>query len=409
MGPSTDLQPALPGLENVRDLSKRFNGPDLQERIAAIVQDLPQEGIDHLRGFLEARMRQMVELGASDLDLGGEGCRERIWYRVAGRKWPDEDDARLSFADSDLLIHAILADRARTHLLRNRNVDFSHTLYVEGVRHRLRADAYFDLGHLALNMRLIPGQIRPLRGLGFHPEALARFSVLREKRGLVLVTGITGSGKSSTLDSIIDANNQVAESHIIIVASPIETIHVPNKCIIRHREVGADVPSFKEGTIQALRQDPDIVVIGEMRDPETIMTALEITDSGHKVFSTLHTSSASESVDRIIGEVPPVEQERVRMRLADVLSCVVSQKLVPDTRGGRALAKEVLLVNASVRAAIKNNNVGEIYQMMMEGGAAGMNTLEQDLHRLVGQRVIRPETAMDYANNKKRMETLLRR
>ncbi len=408
MCPLADSHVALPGLEEVRALKSRFQGPDLQERIAAVVDALPLDARDHLRAFLEARMKQMVEIGASDLDLGGEGCGERIWYRVAGRKWPDQDDVCLSFEDSDLLIHAIISDRARAHLLEHRNVDFSYTIHVDGVRHRLRADAYFDLGHLALNMRLIPGQIRPLRGLGFHPAVLTRFSVLREKRGLILVTGITGSGKSSTLDSIIDANNQVAESHIIIVASPVETIHVPNKCIIRHREVGTDVPSFKEGTIQALRQDPDIVVIGEMRDPETIMTALEITDSGHKVFSTLHTSSASESVDRIIGEVPPVEQERVRLRLADVLSAVVSQKLVPDTRGGRALAKEVLLVNASVRAAIKNNNVGEIYQMMMEGSAAGMNTLEQDLLRLVGQRIIRSETALDYANNKKRMESLLR-
>ena len=150
-----------------------------------------------------------------------------------------------------------------------------------------------------------------------------------------------------------------------------------------------------------------MIVIGEMRDPETILTALEVTDSGHKVFSTLHTSSASESVDRIVGEVNPAEQERVRMRLGDVLSCVVSQKLVPDGSGGRVLAKEVLIVNPSVRAAIKNNNVGELYQMMSESGKDGMTTLEQDLQRLVREKVILAETAYDYANNKRRMEALL--
>lgn len=397
----------FPGRETIQGIPALYQGVDRQERIGRIVQDLQEKDRDHLVAFMEERMERMVELEASDLDMGSEGCGKRIWYRVAGRKWPDLDGVELDYEDSDLLIQSLLSDRQREHLLTHRNIDFSYTLMVDRVRHRLRADAYFDLGHLALNMRLIPGHIRPLRDLDFHPLALARFNIMREKRGLILVTGITGSGKSSTLDSIIDANNRVAESHIIIVASPIETIHPANKCIVRHREVGRDVSSFKEGTVQALRQDPDIVVIGEMRDPETIMTALEITDSGHKVFSTLHTSSAMESVDRIIGEVPPVEQERVRLRLADVLSCVVSQKLVPNTSGGRALAKEVLLVDASVRAAIKNNNVGEVYQMMMEGAGAGMVTLEQDLHRLVKSGVIRNQVAVDYSNNKKRMESLL--
>ncbi|MCK5118114.1 MAG: Flp pilus assembly complex ATPase component TadA, partial [Candidatus Latescibacteria bacterium] len=179
------------------------------------------------------------------------------------------------------------------------------------------------------------------------------------------------------------------------------------RCIVRHREVGRDVPSFKDGAIQALRQDPDIVVIGEMRDPETIMTSLEITDSGHRVFSTLHTASAVESIDRVIGECPPVEQERVRMRLADVLTCVLSQKLVPSLDGKRALAKEVMMATSSVRAAIRNNNTSEIYQMINEGSEEGMITMEQDLLRLFKERKISQGEAINYANNKKRMSDLL--
>ncbi len=404
---TTDALLSLPGAEETKGISRLLQGVDRQERIGEIVGSLGKSARDHLVAYMEERMEQMVSGGASDMDLGGEGCANRVWYRVAGRKCPEADGPRLSYEDGDLLIHSLLTEKQREHLLRERNVDFSYTLEVEGVRHRLRADAYFDLGHLALNMRLIPGGIRPLQELGFHPKAMERFNIQREKRGLVLVTGITGSGKSSTLDSIVDANNRVADSHVVIIASPIETIHEPRRCIIRHREVGRDVRSFKEGTIQALRQDPDIVVIGEMRDPDTIMTALEITDSGHKVFSTLHTSSAAESVDRIIGEMPAVEQSRVRLRLGDVLSCVVSQKLVPGVGGGRVLAKEALVVTSSVRAAIKNNNVGEVYQMMMESRDEGMITLEQDLHRLVGAGRIRPEVARDFANNKRRMEALL--
>ena len=165
--------------------------------------------------------------------------------------------------------------------------------------------------------------------------------------------------------------------------------------------------SFKEGTVQCLLQDPDIIVIGEMRDPDTIDTALEVTDSGHRVFSTLHTGSAVESIDRIIAECPSIEQERVRMRLADVLTCVISQKLVPSLDGKRVLAKEVMMATSSVRAAIKNNNTSEIYQMINEGGAEGMITLEQDLRRLFRQRRISRNEAMDYANNKKRMLELL--
>jgi twitching motility protein PilT len=167
------------------------------------------------------------------------------------------------------------------------------------------------------------------------------------------------------------------------------------------------VLSFKEGAIQALRQDPDIVVIGEMRDPDTIMTALEITDSGHKVFSTLHTASAVETIDRVIGEVPPIEQERVRMRLADTLGAVMSQKLIPSLDGKLVLAKELMVMTPSVRAAIKNNNTGEIYQMMAESGDLGMITLEQDLRRLYLQKKISLENAMVSSNNKRRFQQLL--
>jgi twitching motility protein PilT len=197
------------------------------------------------------------------------------------------------------------------------------------------------------------------------------------------------------------------DGHVVIIASPIEYVHKSDRCIIRHREVGRDVLSFKEGAIQSLRQDPDIIIIGEMRDPDTIMTALEITDSGHKVFSTLHTASAVETIDRIIGEVPPIEQERVRNRLADTLTCVISQKLIPSLDGKLTLSKEVLVMIPSTRAAIKNNNTGEIYQMMAESGDLGMMTLEQDLKRLYMQKKISLENAFVAANNKRRFQQLM--
>jgi twitching motility protein PilT len=272
---------------------------------------------------------------------------------------------------------------------------------------RFRADVYFDLDQIALNMRAINQTIRPYSSYGFHPSVTRVVSLQHTKEGLILVTGITGSGKSTTLDAIIDANNHSVDGHCVIIASPIEYVHKSDRCIVRHREVGRDVLSFKDGAVQALRQDPDIIVIGELRDPDTILTALEITDSGHKVFSTLHTSSAVESIDRIIGEVPPIEQERVRNRLADIIQCVISQKLVPSIDRKRVLAKEVMIATPSVRAAIKNNNTGEIYQMMSESGELGMITMEQDLKRLHLAKKITLETAMNFANNKRRLQQLL--
>jgi len=321
-----------------------------------------------------------------------------------------EELPRFTPLEASLLIVSLLTNNQCKHLLVGRNLDFSYTFHYHVVNKdiRFRADAYFDLDNLALNMRAISATTRPLETLGFHQNAIKMMSHSYVKFGLSLVTGITGSGKSTTLDSIIDFHNKFDKAHIVIISSPIEYVHKSNSAIIRHREVGKDVLSFQEGVVQALRQDPDIIVIGEMRDPETILAALEVTDTGHKVFSTLHTSSATESIDRIIAEINPAEQERVRNRLADVLISVVSQKLVPTVDKKRVLAKEVLIVTPSVKAAIKNNNTSEIYLMIVQGGPQGMLSMEQDLLRLVNERIITKETAVNYANNKTRMLQLLK-
>jgi twitching motility protein PilT len=360
-----------------------------------------------LKKLMDSYLGQMSRMNASDIDMGGYGSDGRIWFRVYGDKKPYGDMGTFTVDEFSLLIQSILIERQRLFLYEYRNLDFSYSLMEAGKFHRFRADAYFDLDHLALNMRAINATIRPYRGLDLHPNVTRMLSLVNTSQGLNLITGITGSGKSTTLDSIIDANNHTVDAHVVIIASPVEYVHKSDRCIIRHREVGRDVLSFKDGAVQALRQDPDIIVIGEMRDPDTIMTALEITDSGHKVFSTLHTASAVETIDRVIGEVPPIEQERVRMRLADTLSCVMSQKLVSTLDGKIVLAKEIMVMIPSVRAAIKNNNTGEIYQMMAESGDLGMFTLEQDLKRLYLQKRISLDMAMANANNKRRLQQLL--
>ena len=359
----------------------------------------------------------MIDNQASDIELGGYGSGGFVWLRIFGKKEPMLNLPKFSKDESALLILSILSDKQRKLLEDIRNLDFSYTFdYLDSFYSkndermkelRFRGDAFFDVDQLAMNMRSIIPQLRTLEELGFHKNAFRALTYSYNKVGLTLVTGVTGSGKSTTLDAIVDWHNNNVNAHIVTVSSPLEYVHKSKRCIIRQREVGRDVRSFHEGVIQALRQDLDIMIIGEMRDPDTIMAALEITDTGHKVYSTLHTSSAVESIDRIIAEVPPTEQERVRNRLADVLTAIISQKLIPSIDGKLILAKEVLLVNENVKAAIKNNNISEIYMMINQASNQGMITLEQDLRRLYKERRISIETALQNANNKELFKQII--
>ena len=384
-------------------------GPDRVIYILENADKLKENEKIALRKFYNKLLVNMLEKDDSDIELGGHGNVGYVWMRIYGKKERVKEISQFTPDESALIIINLLNSNQKEYLAKKRNLDFSYTFFYErrNINVRFRSDAYFDLDTLTMNMRAINQTIRPLSSLDFHPNIVRALSHGYIKFGLSLITGITGSGKSTTLDSIVDHHNKVDPCHIIVIAAPIEYVHTSNVSLIKHREVGRDVNSFKDGIVQALRQDPDIVVVGEMRDPDTIMAALEITDTGHKVFSTLHTSSAVESIDRIIAECDPSEQERVRNRLADVLISVVSQKLVPSLDGKRALAKEVLLVTPSVKAAIKNNNTSEIYMMINQGGAQGMVTMEQDLKRLYLAKKISLETAITYANNKTRIQQIL--
>ncbi len=390
-----------------RSAPASLHGKDRLRYYSEHVNRFTDKQRDTLAAYLERFIERMDDLGASDLDLGGHATSGRVWYRVDGDKRPYDETGTVSSDEIDVLLLNMAGEVQQHELFEHGAIDFSYQIERPKGLFRFRATMYFDYQHLGLCMRAIAQELRPLKSVGFHPAIERGLMFEHVRDGLTLVTGVTGSGKSTTLDAVVDANNESFAGHIVIVAKPIEYMHTPKHCIVRHREVGQDVGSFKDGIVQALRQDPDIIVVGEMRDPETISSALEAADSGHKVFSTLHTSSAIESLDRMIAEYPHEEQDRVRNRLADTLRCVVSQKLLPKVGGGRVLCKEVLWITPSVRAAIKNQNVGEIYQMIWEGGRLGMITLEQDLVRLLKERKITPETAINFANNKRRLQQLI--
>ena len=422
------VQQAAPGSPKVQAPAAKSGAPEVVdtilqsvpgsarggERVAHLirqVRQLPDTWRQALRACVERWTRTMLELEASDMDCGGPACGGKIWFRVDGDKRRHEEMGTYTVGQTDVLFLNLLTEKQMDKLLEEYSVDFSFQLDGEGVNGRpcrFRATCYFDYDNLGLNMRAISDEVFPMEKLGFSQMIQHGFMFRHVRDGLTLITGVTGSGKSTTLDAVVDANNKDVPAHIVVIGKPIEYMHQSKNSIVRHREVGKDVPSFKSGIVQALRQDPDIIVIGEMRDRETISAALEVTDSGHKVFSTLHTSSAMETIDRIVAEYPSEEQERVRTRLADVLRCVVSQKLLPKLGGGRVMAKEVLWMTSSARAAIKNDNTAEVYQMMWEGRSQGMTTLEQDLFELAKTRQISPNTAMDFANNKHRLKQLFR-
>ncbi len=394
----------------VSSIPSTYQGPDRVSYLIELLPSISHEDKELLIELFNSLLKVMIEQEASDIEVGGFGSEGFVWLRIYGTKEPFPEFPKFSHDESALLILSILNEKQRKILEENRNLDFSYTFdYIDNrfakenkniSEIRFRGDAYFDVDRLATNMRSIIPQLRPLEDYGFHSNALKAISHSYIKQGLVLITGITGSGKSTTLDAIVAWHNSNVNAHIVTIASPLEYVHKSNKCIIRQREVGRDVTSFHAGVIQSLRQDLDIMVIGEMRDPDTIVAALEVTDTGHKVFSTLHTSSAVESIDRIVAEVHESEQERVRLRLADVLTAIISQKLVPSLDGKLILAKEVLIVNSNISAAIKNNNTGEIYMMINQAASEGMITLEQDLKRLYMEQRISLETALQFANNK---------
>lgn len=261
---------------------------------------------------------------------------------------------------------------------------------------RMRCNAFFQQGHTALALRLLPLKIPTVQELGLAPVIVEQ---AEKPRGLVLLTGPTGSGKSSTLAAMLDHINHTRRCHIITLENPIEFIHTHDKCIINQREVGDDTGSFAAGLRAALRQDPDVILVGEMRDLETISTAITAAETGHLVFGTLHTKGAANAVDRIIDVFPPEQQEQVRIQLADVLECVISKALVPKVGGGREAAYEILVATPAVRSLIRQNKSFQIVSAMQTGRRQGMQLLDDALADLIRKGTVTMDDAMAVAND----------
>ncbi len=344
---------------------------------------------------------QMSDLGASDLHLTPSS---RPMVRRRGELEPLTDREVLTPEMSQQLIYHILSTEQQKILETRRNIDMAYS--VPGVG-RLRVNVFFQRSALSAALRMIPTDIKSLAELGLpqHIEELAA-----KPRGLVLVTGPTGSGKSTTLAALVDQINNSRYEHILTIEDPIEFLHEHRTCIVNQREIGFDTPSFSEALRAALRQDPDVILVGEMRDLETISTALTAAETGHLVFATLHTQSAPQTIDRIIDVFPATQQDQVRIQLAGTLQGIVSQTLVPTADGmGRVAALEILLPDDAVRNLIRQGKVEQIYSVMQTGTARGMQTMEQSLADLMLRGVISRENALARSSRPEQLDALLER
>jgi twitching motility protein PilT len=320
-------------------------------------------------------LRQMVAARASDVHLTA-GFAPAI--RDKGRIQPMDGFPVLNAQQTREVVYGILNDDQRKRFENNKQLDFAYA--IPGVA-RFRVNCYLQRGSVSAAFRLVPQEIPALDSLGV-PPVLEELT--NKPRGFVLVTGPTGSGKSTTLAAMIDLINRRREEHILTIEDPIEFLHQHKSAIVNQREIGSDAPDFALALRAALRQDPDVILVGEMRDLETISTALTAAETGHLVFATLHTQSTSQTVDRIIDVFPPEQQGQVRTQLSIALQGIITQQLLPTADGaGRVVATEVLVPTPAVRNLIREGKTHQIYAALQTSGAVGMQTMDADLVRLV--------------------------
>jgi twitching motility protein PilT len=356
-----------------------------------IVQEPPINRLFHL----------MVQTGASDLHLS---VSVPPMIRKDGRMLAIEDTApRLTAEDIRRLLGPITPEKNRTEFERRHDTDFAYEIH--GLA-RFRANIFLDRKGMGAVFRVIPSKILTAEQLNLSPQLL---QLCHLSKGLVLVTGPTGSGKSTTLCAMVDYINRVRHDHVITIEDPIEFVHDNKQCLINQREVHTHTDGFKDALRAALREDPDIVLVGEMRDLETVAIAIETAETGHLVFGTLHTSTAASTVDRIIDQFPADRQSQIRVMLSESLKGVIAQTLCRKVGGGRIAALETLIVNTAISNLIREGKTFQIPSMMQVGKAHGNQTLNDALAELVKNKLVAPEEAYVKSVDKAGFETTLKR
>jgi twitching motility protein PilT len=346
-------------------------------------------------------LEHVLKLSASDLHITAGSAPV---VRINGALRRLDQYPALEAEELQRMVYSILTQKQRERLEQELELDVSYSLPGKA---RFRVNVYFQRDALGAAFRLIPFEITSIEKLGL-PRQVEDFA--RLPRGLVLVTGPTGSGKSTTLASLVDVVNSEKDLHIMTVEDPIEFLHRHKRAVVNQREVGQDTHSFAQALKHVLRQDPDVILVGEMRDLETISTALTAAETGHLVFATLHTQDAPQTIDRVIDVFPPSQQQQIRVQLASTLQGVMTQQLLPTADGqGRTVGVEVLVATPAVRNLIREAKVHQIYSAMQAGGKFGMQTMDQSLVALVRANRIDYETALASCHNADELNRMLGR
>ncbi len=349
---------------------------------------------------MRSLLEKMKQIGASDLHLVS-GVPPT--FRVDGALQFSEGDEILKPEGIKSLIYSMLDSKQRLLFEERKDLDFSYGISGIG---RFRVNVHYQRGSIAASIRLIPYNIPSIKELNL-PPVLEELCL--KDRGLILVTGPTGSGKSTTLASMIDIINSTRPVHIIIIEDPIEYLHSHKKGVVEQREVGGDTLSFATSLKYCLRQDPDVIMIGEMRDLETISTAITAAETGHLVMATLHTPDAPGAIDRIIDVFPPYQQSQIRLQLSTTLVAVIAQTLIPRANGkGRVPAVEVLIGTPAVGNLVRSGKSHQLYNIMQTSGQIGMQTMDQSLISLVKKKLISREEALRRARDVRMVEEALR-
>jgi twitching motility protein PilT len=348
---------------------------------------------------LQRLLQTMINKRASDLHLRAEGP---AYIRVDGGLMPAAPDI-IASADAEAMLNSIMTKRCQKIWQERGEVDFG---FQAGDVARFRVNAFKQRQRLSIAIRSIPTTIPTFQDLRLPAATMKK--IAENSRGLILVTGITGSGKTSTLAAMVDYINETRAEHVLTIEDPIEFVHKDKRAIISQREIGEDTQTYAEGLKMAMRQDPDVILVGEMRDLETTSAALTAAQTGHLVFSTLHTGDSIQTITRIIDLFPPHQQALMRVQLAESLKAVVSQRLLPSIKGGRVPAVEILIVTPHVRKNIEDNNSGAIVQATAKGQFYGMQTFNQSLVKLYKDGWVKEEDVMEAATSPDDLKLALR-